>query len=232
MNKDQERTLMKSWLAPTFGLIALALAAAPAAAQENNVIKGMEEAEPPPLAAGDWPCVQGKIENLSVAQVWDGPSVEGLKGWDADPDMAALLKTLVTRRHSIEDAEAAIKKYADSLPPDKRDERLTLLFAGLFDKMNIDRRTVVNGIHRYQKSQVERAAELSKEENQIAELEIKAKTDDKLQAALNDAQDKFTWATRIFQDRQSNIPIACELPQLIEERLYALAHAIRAEMKS
>ena len=94
-------------------------------------------------------------------------------------------------------------------------------------------RTVMSGIVKYQKSQKERAKELERQTTQISELESKlppgVHEDTPEIAAL---REKFNWAQRIFQERQSNIPLACELPVLIEERLYALARAIRADMKT
>jgi hypothetical protein len=36
----------------------------------------------------------------------------------------------------------------------------------------------------------------------------------------------------VFQEKQANIPIACEIPQLMDERAGAIARAIRAQMKS
>ena len=43
---------------------------------------------------------------------------------------------------------------------------------------------------------------------------------------------KYKWEVRAFQEKQANIPLACEIPQLIDERAGDVARAIRAEMKS
>ncbi len=211
----------------------LPLLAGPAEMPQTE-IQGEKEAAPPPIdMTTDWPCVQRKMETLSVAAIWDGPSIEGVKGWFREPGMADLIELITTRRIPVEDAEQAITKYAEGLPQDQRDEKLVMLFAGLFDKMSNQRRSVMSGIEKYEKSQKERARELERQSSAIGELEQKQPPgvvqDTPELAAL---REKFNWAQRIFQERQSSIPLACELPVLIEERLYALTRTIRGLMSS
>ena len=197
-------------------------------------IQGEQEAAAPPIdMTKDWPCVQRKVETMSVGQIWDGPSIEGVKGWFLEPGRSELIDTLAARRVSVEDAEKALQKFADGLPADKKDEKLTLLFAGLFDKVSSQRRVVLTGIEKYQRSQKERARELERQSSAIGELEAKLPPgihEDTPEMAAQ--REKFNWAQRIFQERQSNIPMACELPVLIEERLYAVTRAIRGLMSS
>ncbi|MDP1908873.1 MAG: hypothetical protein Q8K85_11280 [Hyphomicrobium sp.] len=197
-------------------------------------IEGAQEAAPPPIdMSAEWPCVQRKIESISVGQIWDGPPIEGIKGWFREKDVTDLIEVLASRRVPVADGEAAIKAFAEAQPEDKRDEKLMLLFAGLFDKISGQRRVVMTGILKYQKSQKERARELERQSTEIGALESKRPpgiVDDTPEIAA--AREKFNWAQRIFQERQSSMPLACELPVLIEERLYAFSHAIRANMKS
>lgn len=214
-----------------------ALHAGPGAGTESppqTTIEGKENAAPPPIdMTTDWPCVQRKVETLSAAQIWDGPLIEGIKGWFREPGIPDLIELLASRRVPLDDAEAAIEQFAKQQPEDKRDEKLTLLFAGLFDKVSSQRRSVVSGIEKYQKSQKQRAQELERQSTAIVELEKKVppgSTQDPPELA--DAREKFNWAQRIFQERQGNIPMACEIPVLIEERLYAVTRAIRNNMSS
>lgn len=214
--------------------IALGCGSAWAGAAPQTEIQGEREAAAPPIdMTKDWPCVQRKVETMSVGQIWDGPSIEGVKGWFREPGMSDLIDTLAARRVSVEDAEKALQKFADGLPADKKDEKLTLLFAGLFDKVSSQRRVVLTGIEKYQRSQKERARELERQSSAIGELEAKLPPgihEDTPEMAAQ--REKFNWAQRIFQERQSNIPMACELPVLIEERLYAVTRAIRGLMSS
>ncbi|MFA5949496.1 MAG: hypothetical protein WC807_04370 [Hyphomicrobium sp.] len=199
----------------------------------QNQIKDADEVSVVDLKAA-WPCVQKKVEVLSVSLVWDGPAIEGLKGWYQDKDITMLIDRLASRRVPVADAEAAIKTFAEKQPDAARDEKLTLLFAGLFDKVSGQRRSVLAGIEKYQKAQQERAVELERQGTEIAELEkrVGSSSPDAETPELQQAREKFNWAQRIFQERQTNIPLACELPVLVEERLYAMAQAIRANMKS
>jgi hypothetical protein len=191
-----------------------------------------EDAGPPIDLKADWPCVQGKVETLSVLQVWDGPSTEGKKGWGQDRQLSALITILASRRIPEADAEAALKKYAESVPEAERDEKLTLLFAGLFDKVNMERKSVISGIEKYQKAQRARAEELERQTTEIAKLEREASSNESVANKLQDANEKFNWAQRIFQERQQSLPLACELPTMMEERLFAMSRAIRAQMKT
>jgi hypothetical protein len=205
-----------------------------AGAGGTTTIEGEQEAAPPPIdMVAEWPCVQGKVENISVGQIWDGPPIDGVKGWFREKDVNDLIEVLASRRVPVEDGEKAIEAFAKAQPEDKRDEKLTLLFAGLFDKFSSQRRAVMGGILKYQKSQKERALELERQSTEIGKLEAKLPPgiqDDPPELAA--AREKFNWAQRIFQERQSSMPLACELPVLIEERLYAFSRAIRADMKS
>lgn len=229
-------------LASLLSAVAVILAAAgtllssAAAAGEGPAMTPMpsvEEPAPPPIdMTSSWPCVQRKVDTLSVAQIWDGPSIEDVKGWFRDEQVAALVEVLTSRRIPVDEAEHAVETFAKGLSADNKDERLTLLFAGLFDRASTQRRGVMAGIERYQKSQQERSRELERQSSAIVELEQKAKADESVKDALKEASEKFEWAQRIFHERQANIPLACELPVLIEERLFILTRAIRNEMTS
>lgn len=211
-----------------------AVFAGAAAPTPEAAIEGQQEAAPPPIDMGKaWPCVQRRVETISVTQIWDGPSIEGLKGWYRDRELVDLVDLVSSRRLPVEQAEGAIKKYAEAQPEAERDAKLTMLFAAVFDKFSSQRRTVMSGILKYQASQQERARELERQSSVIAELERKqapGATEDGPELAQ--AREKFNWAQRIFQERQSSVPLACELPVLIEERLYAVSRAIRENMKA
>jgi hypothetical protein len=179
----------------------------------------------------DWPCPQRKVPKLSVGQVWDGPSIDGLDRAKADAGVNGLVEKLASRRVPVEEAMAAIKDYAKSLPEPDRNAKLTLAFALLFDRVNSERSTVLDGIERFEKRQKGRSAELEREGTRIAKLKESPPTDDKGMAELTQAAELYDWNVRVFQERQSSMPIACEIPTLMEQRLYELAREIRANMK-
>jgi hypothetical protein len=188
-------------------------------------------------AKAEWPCVYRKVPVLSAATIWDGPEIKDTTSWHGDEKIRTLSQYLISRRIKEEDAEAAIKKYADSIPADQRDAKLTMLFSAILTRTNDDRKVVMSGIERFHKRQLERAAEIEKEGLQIPPENEIGLTDESAGPAgeisqLSSKEEKYKWEIRTFQEKQANIPIACEIPQLIDQRAGDLARAIRAQMKS
>lgn len=201
----------------------------------STVISTLLWAAAPAISADkthpDWPCVQKKIDTLSVGQTWDGPAVETDKvPWADDDAIKELLQTLTSRRVPLPDAEAAIKKFADAQPSADRDAKLTLLFAGLFEQSNGQRKTVINGLEKYLIAQRERSKTVEQKGIELDELKQKSGTDEAAEMEVAKAQEAYDWETRIFQERQQNIPVACEIPIIIEQRLFDLAKVIRSFM--
>jgi hypothetical protein len=54
--------------------------------------------------------------------------------------------------------------------------------------------------------------------------------DEKASADLAAAEDRYNWDVRVFSERQQSLPLACEVPVLIEQRLFALGREIRSRM--
>ncbi|MBV8961866.1 MAG: hypothetical protein JOY97_02115, partial [Hyphomicrobiales bacterium] len=60
-------------------------------------------------------------------------------------------------------------------------------------------------------------------------LELRGKTDNDPNK-LKELGDKLDWDTRIFEDRSRSITYACEVPVLIEQRLFAIARMVEAKL--
>jgi hypothetical protein len=183
----------------------------------------------------DWPCIARKVPEISPATIWDGPAIEAaMTTWRNDDTLRKLSQYVISRRLTVEEVETAIKKYADGLPEGERDGKLTELFAGALSRINDDRKLVMTGIERFHKRQLERAKEIeakgSGPKTTDATVPTTIPAGDVNQPVS--AEEKYNWEIRIFQERQASIPIACEIPQLMEERAGAVARAIRANMKS
>lgn len=207
-------------IATALALAPLALVAAPAFADE------------PPKA--EWPCVYRKVPVLTAATIWDGPEITDTSTWRKDETIRKLSQYLVSRRVKEPEAEAAVKKFAAGLPADTRDAKLTELFSAVLTRTNEDRKVVMSGIERFHKRQLERAKEIEKEGIDLPPAGDFGATDAPAGeiSQLSPQEEKYKWEVRTFQEKQANIPIACEIPQLIDERAGAIARAIRAEMKS
>lgn len=178
----------------------------------------------------DWPCVQRKVATLTSAQMWDGPSVDDLTQWRANEEMTKLIAFLASRRVPLEEATAAIATFAAARPPEHRDEALKLLFAGLLSTISSDRAAVMAGIERFQQRQRARAAEIERQGAAIRQIKERAATDKQALAELAGAEDRYNWDVRVFSERQQSLPLACEVPVLIEQRLFALGREIRQHM--
>ena len=104
------------------------------------------------------------------------------------------------------------------------------MFAGLLSTINSDRAIVMSGIERFQQRQKARAAEIERQGTAIRELKERAVNDEKARAELAAAEDRYNWDVRVFSERQQSLPLACEVPVLIEQRLFELGREIRSRM--
>ena len=172
----------------------------------------------------DWPCIQRKVPELSLGQIWNGPELPvSAKDWSKDPEISALVTELSARRVPIADAQKEIREYAANLPADRSTEQLTSLAQGLFDHMNAERSQIIAGIGRYARNQTELAARLRKEASELDALRAKPEADVK---DVDAQTQRLTWETRIFEERVQSLTYVCEVPTLIEQRLFALAKTI------
>jgi len=177
----------------------------------------------------DWPCVQPKVPELSLAQIWNGPELPALASdWSKDKSLPALVEELAARRVPVADAQKHIRDFAAGVPADQAKDRMAMLVQGLFDHMNAERSQVISGIARYARNQLELAARLRKEASEVDALRNQPNADANEIAARTD---KLTWETRIFEERVQSLTYVCEVPTLIEQRLYALAKTVAEVMK-
>jgi hypothetical protein len=189
-------------------------------------------AGPRALAADnpDWPCVQHKVATLTSAQMWDGAIVDDLTQWRDNEEIGQLIAVLASRRVPLEQAAAAIDRFAAAQPQDKRDDALKLLFAGLLSTINSDRAVVMSGIERFQQRQKARAAEIERQGAVVRQLKERAASDEKARSELTAAEERYDWDVRVFSERQQSLALACEVPVLIEQRLFGLGREIRSRM--
>jgi hypothetical protein len=171
-----------------------------------------------------WPCIQRKVPELSLGQIWNGPELPAsAKNWDSDREVAELVAELSARRIPIAQAQETIRELPQRFGSDDAPDQLTKLAQGLFDHMNRERSQVISGIGRYAGKQRELAARLRKEASELGALQTQPNADIKQVTLLTD---RLTWETRIFEERVQSLTYVCEVPTIIEQRLYALAKTI------
>jgi hypothetical protein len=186
----------------------------------------------PALAADprypDWPCAQAKVPEISLAAVWDGPSLDDATSkWREDVKVSALLPRLAARRTPLDEAEKAIAEFMSGSPAQKI-ETGKLLFAGLFDTLNAQRSSVMNGLERVTRKQREAAEKIRDDTLALQALQDTTPQD---QAKVAELGNQLVWETRIFEDRRRVIKFVCEVPTAIDQRLFALGRVIQQGME-
>jgi len=180
----------------------------------------------------DWPCPQRKVDKLGASELqWEGPAIEGVKGWREDGTVNALISALANRRVPVPEAVKALKAYSDGLPAAERLQKLTLVFAGLLDTVNQYRSSIITGIERFDKRQKGRAAEIEAEGLKLSELEKKAEAGgEDAKAEYAKAQELYDWNARVFEERRQNLPLACEIPPAIDARMFDIVREMKVIM--
>jgi hypothetical protein len=176
----------------------------------------------------DWPCNQIKVPEISVAAVWAGPSIDDVESaWQEDPIIRDLVTRLAARRTPLDEAEKAISGFING-DAAQRQQKAKLVFAGLFKSLNQERSEVMNGIERFSRQQKQFADKIRSETLQLRDLQDAS---DHVQSKVDEMANRIEWDTRIFEERRKTISYVCEVPVLIEQRLFALAREIQQSLE-
>jgi hypothetical protein len=171
----------------------------------------------------DWPCQQLKVPGISIASVWTGPSIEEIDKTEPDPKQAEIVSRLAARRTPIEDARKLIAEFVVG-PSDEKQQKAKSLFAALYSRLNGQRDEVMNGIERFSRKQKAMAEQIRDETQKMRELQDGPNVD---QAQSDELANRLSWQTRIFEDRRKSTSYVCDVPVLIEKRLFDLGAAIQ-----
>lgn len=195
-----------------------------AAAAIAAVPAGSQAADP---RYPDWPCAQVRVVRLSPGAVWTGPSIDDVgDSWRKDPRITDLVTKLATRRTPLAEAEELAGAFVAREEGDKQ-ATATLLFAGLFATLDSQRAEIVDGLERLTRRQRDFARTI---EADAARLRALQREPDPDEGKIRELTQQVNWGTRIFEERRKTVRYACEVPVLIEKRLFVLARAIQAEL--
>jgi hypothetical protein len=176
----------------------------------------------------DWPCQQVKVPELSVAAMWAGPPIDDVRAsWSADSKLKELVAKLAARRTPLEEAEKDIVAFITGSAAEK-EIKAKLLFAGLFDTLNRERTEVMDGIERFSRRMKEFADVLRADAQALRTAHDTPGQDEK---KLQELVSQLEWKTRVFDDRRKTTAYACEVPVLIDQRLFALSRMIQQAME-
>ncbi|HMF26492.1 MAG TPA: hypothetical protein VKG24_30845 [Pseudolabrys sp.] len=176
----------------------------------------------------DWPCNQVKVPEISVAAMWTGPSIDDVgNAWEGDATIKDLVTRLAARRTPLDEAQKTISDVITGTEYE-RQKKAKLIFAGLFKTLNHERSEVMQGIERYFRKQKEFSDQIRSTILQLRELQDRADAD---QSRVDELINRVEWDTRIFEERRKTMNFVCEVPVLIEQRLFALGRAIQQSLE-
>jgi hypothetical protein len=170
----------------------------------------------------DWPCQQIKVAHLSLAAVWSGPALNGKRGdWRQDPQLSDLVQVMVQRRVSLDQVQAKMRTFAVQAG-DQKAPKLLMALSAVFDLLDGERSSVIDGLDRFGARQKELAAALREDTDKLRALQADPASD---AGEVNQMVQRVTWEAQVFQDRRQALGFACEVPSKIEQRLFAVARA-------
>ena len=198
--------------------LALILAAGPVLAQ--------------PKTDPDWPCPQRKVTTLGYGSFWTGPDLAEAGEWGSDREAAQLARKLASRRTELREVDTMLDEFAQKADPAEKGKRLTRVFAGVFEIINGERSTVMNGISRYAQGQRRLAERIRDEADKVSEFKDSPESDSTTVASkeVADLESRFNWDRRIFDARNQSVSYVCEVPTILEQRLGEIARRIQAHL--
>jgi hypothetical protein len=167
-----------------------------------------------------WPCVQRKVDHVDAGQVWPGPPLDEAEKVPRTDAMRQFVANVAARRLPLPEAVRTAADFVKALPVDQRAQTATAAFADLLQQMNSERLQIMRGIERYGAHQQALADKLREENTSLSEL--RSRGDPK----AAEAQEALLWDTRVFEERRRSLTYVCEVPTLIEQRLFALGRAM------
>lgn len=175
-----------------------------------------------------WPCIQRKVENLSLGLMWPFPIEDVLK-ISSDPLQKRaqdLADAFALRRVELDELRSQAQELADSANGDPA--ILGHVFARSFGTLNKRRSRIISGIGDFSLSQISLSDQIEAARVEMTALMSAENPDfdrvDKLEEQLD-------WDQLIHSDRQRSIQYLCESPVLIERRLFGIAQMLQQFVK-
>ena len=171
-----------------------------------------------------WPCDQVYNPKLNLTAIWQGPPIEQeLKDWWKDDDVIEYVNKLadpvLEETVGVELIEEFAKKYSyfGLIKKPEQKQKLTYLFAGLYQKAKDRRNRQYIGIIKF----VERQESIRKaigSSSKLIRKYRKAKLDEK-DPKFVEASAQLKWNTRVFDQRTRLTEYICEEPVFNTQRL-------------
>ena len=170
----------------------------------------------------DWPCIQRRVEHLSIGVMWPHPVPEEAEA--LPEDLRNVAAQLALRRVSEDQARDLIAEVAADHPEFTLDD-YARLYQVTFDQIDRQRAEIVAGIVGYARNQSQLATEIDELQSQMAQLETAEEPDfDR----IDEVEAELDGRLRVFNDRASSLTYVCESPVLLEQRAYSIAQIMLA----
>lgn len=207
-----------AWL---FLVAALAMPGAARAQQEDGAMM---------LNEADWPCPGKYRLAFSAAEVWAGPPPgPETDTWRDDADVRALAERLASPETMSDRTPDMVAAFAARIAGDPaRDARLTLLFRGVLDELNLFRRFILEGIVGFVARRMLAADALAGFESELDALpDDGAAATEKTRKTL--AYRRF-WTARVIEKSEGEARFQCQRLNALEGKLGTLARAIAGHL--
>ncbi|MEX0367222.1 MAG: hypothetical protein AB3N22_14195 [Ruegeria sp.] len=171
-----------------------------------------------------WPCIQRKVEQLSLGLMWPFPVDPALLDTDKTlrDDVADLADALALRRVELEDLRPQIEAFATQYNGDPA--ILGLVFDRVFNGLSKRRGRIIKGIGEFSLSQIALAEQIDATRLEMDTALAATEPDfDK----IDTLEERLDWDQLIYTDRQRSITYLCETPQIIERRLFSIAQMLQ-----
>ena len=213
------------------GIASLVATAALAQSSETpGATGGTEQPAAPVAGTTEWPCEAPLRGEMSIGAMWQGPDPAGVQeDWHKAPAVVALVNEIAPRRIPQEEAVANVQRFAAGYHGEERAKILTQVFVGVFDTLSAERNQIVRGIKRFYRRQEAIAHRMEEGWKMLGEIDPNT-TDPALVEQRAAIQQQIDWDSRVFDDRQRLLPVVCEQPRVIEQRVFALSRAIQEQL--
>lgn len=188
--------------------------------------------KPVPAGAADfsdpeWPCIQRKVDQISIGQMWPH-SIDEVSIPDFLQEDATLLASrLVLRRFTSEESKEFVEEFVQKISPESYKQILGQVYSEVFESISQRRNEVMEGIARYATKQSALTDQIDTLRAEMTELSKKDSPDfdriDKLEEQLD-------WDQRIFEERAKSLTYVCEVPVLLEKHAYSIAQILLGQL--
>ncbi len=193
------------------------LAATLAALSFPGAIRAADFADP------SWPCVQRKVERLSVGLMWPAQIPQEKLTGELAKDASDLAQRFALRKLTLEEVRPAMDAFVEKHGRDPA--LLGQVFQESFDRLARTRRAIMKGIGEYSLSQIALADRIEKARD---EMDTLMAADDPDYDRVDALEEQLDWDERIYNERRQSLTYVCETPVLLEKRLYGIAQMLQS----